>query len=144
MSLLVMCALFCSNMVTMVNQGACSSGPIRLLDFSWVALLVLPAMQEMETILFFIVNGIIMHMHAPIHTCKMLSLSPSPSLSLPLLCTHCTLATQRLTSDTGFSLGALGRPPDPHKADKLGSGGNGSVFGYFQNGKQFAVKKVNN
>ena len=46
MSLLAMCTLFCSNMVTTVNQGACSSGPIRLLDFSWVGLLMLPAMQE--------------------------------------------------------------------------------------------------
>ena len=66
----------------------------------------------------------------------------SLSLLPPFSVAHTPYNMQRLTADTGFSLGALCRPPDPHKADKLGSGGNGSVFGYFQNGRQFAVKKV--
>ena len=51
---------------------------------------------------------------------------------------------QTLTTDTGFALGTMVRPPNrlPQKADVLGSGGNGSVFRYFQNGKEFAVKHV--
>jgi hypothetical protein len=92
---------FCSNMVTMVNRGGCSSGPIRLLGLMggspsvtsyagnggmlmWINYSSNCQVYSVCSVIVFIVP----HTHTHIHTQHSLSLSPSLSLSLFSLYTH--------------------------------------------------------